>query len=179
MLKISRKLQVHFSLIASACSYRSQSPILNHLSLSGISGFSFSTGISSPSAQTASSIPPVPDSFWLPLFPMGTTEVKPLISRACKPSGNVDLLKPSQSDVVPGDSYNKFTELLGGAVKQGSVAPVSSFHTIKMKRTYFSFNFIVQELLFELGQRIVCAVIIEVQGVQYVPEGKKTDYVLN
>lgn len=59
------------------------------------------------------------------------------------------------------------------------MTPVSSFHTIKIKRTYFSFNFIVEELLFELGQGIVCAVIIEVQGVQYIPEGKKTDHVLN
>lgn len=143
MLKVSRKLQVHFSLTVSACSYRCWSPILNHLSLSGISGFSFSTGISSPSAQTASSMPPVCNSLWLPLFPMGTTEAKPLISRACKPSGNVDLLKPSQSDVVPGDNYNEFTELLGAAVKKGNVTPASSFHTIKMKRTYFSFNFIV------------------------------------
>lgn len=58
------------------------------------------------------------------------------------------------------------------------MTPVSSFHTMKMKKTYFSFNFIIQELLFELGQGIVCAVIVEVQGVQYVPEGKKTDHAL-
>lgn len=58
------------------------------------------------------------------------------------------------------------------------MTPVSSFHTMKMKKTYFSFNFIIQELLFELGQGIVCAVIVEVQGVQYVPEGKKADHAL-
>lgn len=62
-------------------------------------------------------------------------------------------------------------------VKQGSVTPVSFFHTIKMMRTYFSFNFIIQELLFELGQSIVCTVIVEVQGVQHIPEGKNTDQI--
>lgn len=90
-------------------------------------------------------MPPVFDSLWLPRFPMGTAKLKPLTSRVCKLSGNSDLLKTSRSDGVffSGGAYNEFTELLGGAVKQGNVTPVSSFHTIKMKRTYFSFNFII------------------------------------
>lgn len=64
--------------------------------------------------------------------------------------------------------------IMNCCVKQGSVTPASF---IKMKRTYFSFNFIIQELLFELGQSIICAVIVEVQGVQHIPEGKNTDHI--
>lgn len=36
---------------------------------------------------------------------------------------------------------------------------------------YLSLYFIVEELLPEFGQGVVCTVVVQVQGVQYISEG--------
>lgn len=44
-----------------------------------------------------------------------------------------------------------------------------------MRVTCLSFNLIIQELLFKLGQSIVGAVIVQVQRVEDVPEERKAE----
>ena len=36
---------------------------------------------------------------------------------------------------------------------------------------YLSLYFIIEELLPEFGQGIVCTVVVQVQGVEHIPEG--------
>lgn len=36
---------------------------------------------------------------------------------------------------------------------------------------YLSLYFIIEELLPEFGQGVVCTVVVQVQGVQHIPEG--------
>lgn len=38
---------------------------------------------------------------------------------------------------------------------------------------YLSLYFIIEELLLEFGQGVVCTVVVQVQGIQHIPEGEK------
>lgn len=39
---------------------------------------------------------------------------------------------------------------------------------------YLSLYFIIEELLLEFGQGVVCTVVVQVQGIQHIPEGEKS-----
>lgn len=46
-----------------------------------------------------------------------------------------------------------------------------SHQIIHQMFNYLSLYFIVEELLPEFGQGVVCTVVVQVQGVQHIPEG--------